>query len=196
MSAMIQAVPAQAIPLEEPAILERARQLMARLPVDACDLLIVDQMGKEISGGGMDNNIIGRMFIDGEPEPPAPRIGMLAALRLTRATHGNACGIGYADLITQQLIDAMDEEITRINIATSGFLLRGRVPPVVRRTTARPSSMRWRLLSERTQRHGATSAAHPRYAQPGRAAGQRELAARATGAPRHRAGGRAERDAF
>ena len=55
---------------------------------------------------------------------------MLLARRLTRATHGNACGIGYADMITQQLIDAMDEEITRINIATSGFLLRGRVPPV------------------------------------------------------------------
>ena len=54
---------------------------------------------------------------------------MLLARRLTRATHGNACGIGYADLITQQLIDAMDEEITRINIATSGFLLRGRIPP-------------------------------------------------------------------
>ena len=127
---MIKALPAQAIPLEEPAILERARQLMARLPVDACDFLIVDQIGKEISGGGMDGNIIGRMYIEGDPEPESPRVGMLLARRLTRATHGNACGIGYADMITQQLIDAMDEEITRINIATSGFLLRGRVPPV------------------------------------------------------------------
>jgi hypothetical protein len=127
---MIKALPAQAIPLEEPAILERARQLMARLPLDACDFLIVDQIGKEISGGGMDGNIIGRMFIEGEPEPESPRVGMLLARRLTRATHGNACGIGYADMITQQLIDAMDEEITRINVATSGFLLRGRIPPV------------------------------------------------------------------
>jgi len=127
---MIKALPAQAIPLEEPAILERARQLMARLPVDACDFLIVDQIGKEISGGGMDGNIIGRMYIEGDPEPESPRVGMLLARRLTRATHGNACGIGYADMITQQLIDAMDEEITRINIATSGFPLRGRIPPV------------------------------------------------------------------
>jgi hypothetical protein len=103
---------------------------MARLPIDACDFLIVDQIGKEISGGGMDGNIIGRMFIEGELEPESPRIGMLLARRLTRATHGNACGIGYADLITQQLFDAMDEEITRINVATSGFLLRGRIPPV------------------------------------------------------------------
>src|SRR6266540_2822958 len=127
---LIKALPAQAIPLEEPAILERARQLMARLPIDACDFLIVDQIGKEISGGGMDGNIIGRMFIEGELEPESPRVGMLLARRLTRATHGNACGIGYADMITQQLIDAMDEEITRINVATSGFLLRGRIPPV------------------------------------------------------------------
>ncbi len=127
---MIKALPAQSILHEEPAILERARQLMARLPVDACDFLIVDQIGKEISGGGMDGNIIGRMFIDGELEPESPRVGMLLARRLTRATHGNACGIGYADMITQQLIDAMDEEITRINVATSGFLLRGRIPPV------------------------------------------------------------------
>jgi hypothetical protein len=126
----IQAVPAQAIPQEEPAILERARRLMARLPVDACDFLIVDQIGKDISGGGMDGNIIGRMFIDGEPEPEAPHLGMLLARRLTAASHGNATGIGYADMVTQQLIDAMDAEITRINIATSGFPLRGRIPAV------------------------------------------------------------------
>jgi Lactate racemase N-terminal domain len=125
----IQAVPAQDIPREEPKILERSRALLAKLPVDACDLLIVDRMGKDISGAGMDNNVLGRMLIDGEPEPPAPRIGLVAVLRLTEATHGNATGLGFADLTTQQLIDTMDEEITRINIATSGFLRRGVVPP-------------------------------------------------------------------
>ena len=126
----IQAVPAQAIPQEEPAILERSRRLMARLPVDACDLLIVDRIGKDISGGGMDGNIIGRMLIDGEPEPEAPKARLLLARRLTHASHGNACGIGYADMVTQQLVDAMDAEITQINIATSGFPRRGRIPPV------------------------------------------------------------------
>src|SRR5215216_5302330 len=60
----VQAVQAQAIPHEEPAILQRARALLARLPVEACDFLIVDQIGKDISGGGMDGNVIGRMFID------------------------------------------------------------------------------------------------------------------------------------
>jgi hypothetical protein len=152
---MIKALPAQVIPLEEPAILERARRLMARLPIDACDFLIVDQIGKEISGGGMDGNIIGRMFIEGEPEPASPRVGMLLARRLTRATHGNACGIGYADLITQQLFDAMDEEITRINIATSGFLLRGRIPPIFANDRAAIDHA-LSELSERTNGAGPT----------------------------------------
>jgi hypothetical protein len=126
----IQAVPAHDIPREEPKILERARGLLAKLPVDACDLLIVDRMGKDISGAGMDNNVLGRMLIDGEPEPSAPRIGRVAVLRLTEASHGNATGLGFADLTTQQLIDAMDEEITRINLVTSGFMRRAVVPPI------------------------------------------------------------------
>jgi hypothetical protein len=127
----VQAIPAQDIPREEPKVLERARKLLARLPVDACDLLIVDRMGKDISGAGMDNNVLGRMFIDGEPEPERPRIGQVAVLRLTEASHGNATGLGFADLTTQQLIDAMDEEITRINLITSGFMRRAVVPPVL-----------------------------------------------------------------
>ena len=75
----VQAVLAADIPREEPAILERSRRLMAALPVAACDLLIVDWIGKDISGGGMDGNIIGRMLIDGEPEPQAPQVGLLLA---------------------------------------------------------------------------------------------------------------------
>jgi hypothetical protein len=151
----VKALTAQAIPREEPAILERARQLMARLPVDACDFLIVDQIGKEISGGGMDGNIIGRMFIEGEPEPESPRVGMLLARRLTRATHGNATGIGYADMITQQLFEAMDEEITQINVATSGFLLRGRIPPIFANDRAAVDHA-LAALSERTNGAGPT----------------------------------------
>jgi hypothetical protein len=126
----IRAVPAQDIPREEPKILDRARALLARLPLEDCDLLIVDRMGKDISGAGMDNNVLGRLLIDGEPEPPAPRIGVVAVLRLTEASHGNATGLGFADLTTQQLIDSMDEEITRVNLETSGFMRRAVVPPI------------------------------------------------------------------
>jgi len=127
----IQAVPAQEIPRVEPLLLDRARSLLARLPVDACDVLIIDRMGKDISGAGMDNNVLGRMFIDGQPEPDGPRIGTVGVLRLTPASHGNATGIGFADLVSQQLIDAMDEEITRINMVTSGFMRRGEIPPIM-----------------------------------------------------------------
>lgn len=127
----VRAVPAARIPHEEPALLERSRQRTPRLPVRAADVLIVDYMGKDISGAGMDNNVLGRMFIDGVPEPEEPRIGTVVTLRLTDASHGNACGLGFADLVAQALLDAMDEEITRINIETSGFLRRGRVPPAL-----------------------------------------------------------------
>jgi hypothetical protein len=151
----IQAVLAQDIPHEEPKILERSRALLAKLPVDACDLLIVDRMGKDISGAGMDNNVLGRMRIDGEPEPQAPQIGLVAVLRLTEATHGNACGLGFADLTTQQLLDATDEEITRINVATSGFLRRGIVPPAAPNDRAAVERA-LELLKDRTNGRGPT----------------------------------------
>src|SRR5262245_30596141 len=88
-------------------------------------------MGKDISGAGMDNNVLGRMFIDGQPEPERPRIDWVGVLRLTPASHGNATGIGFADLVSQQLIDTMDEEITRINMVTSGFMRRAVIPPIL-----------------------------------------------------------------
>lgn len=124
----VQAVPAHDIPHQEPLILERARSLIATLPLPACDLLIVDEIGKDISGAGFDSNVIGRMLIEGEAEPVAPRCGLIAALRLTPASHGNAAGIGFADFVSQPLLDAMDAEVTSINILTSGFLLRGHIP--------------------------------------------------------------------
>jgi|HigsolmetaAR201D_1030396.scaffolds.fasta_scaffold14410_2 hypothetical protein len=127
----IEAIPAQQIPELEPLLLKRSYSLLARLPVDACDLLIVDYMGKDISGAGMDNNVLGRMYIDGEPEPESPRIEVVAVRRLTPASHGNATGIGFADLVTQQLIDEMDEEVTQVNMRTSGFMRRAVIPPIL-----------------------------------------------------------------
>ncbi|HWQ11923.1 MAG TPA: DUF2088 domain-containing protein [Roseiflexaceae bacterium] len=126
---LVRALAAADIPREEPALLARSRALTARLPVRALDVLIVDRMGKDISGAGLDNNVLGRMYIDGEPEPEEPRIGTVVALRLTPGTHGNACGIGFVDIVPQALLDAVDHEVTRINVETSGFLRRGRIPP-------------------------------------------------------------------
>ncbi len=114
----------------EQCMLQRSRELMPRLPVDDIDLLVIDRMGKEISGSGMDTNIIGRWMMEGEPEPEAPRVRAIAVLDLTEATHGNATGIGLADFMTRRLYEKIDLPLTTLNVFTSGGLLRGKLPLV------------------------------------------------------------------
>jgi len=126
----VEAVPAAHIPDAEPALLEIAAAHLARLPVDALDVLLVDRMGKDISGVGMDTNVIGRTMIAGEPDPPWPRIAMIACHDLTPASHGNATGMGLADVVTRRFAAAVDHDVTRTNVMTSGFLLRGKLPVV------------------------------------------------------------------
>ncbi len=126
----VEVVPAAQIPVVEPDLLALARAHMPRLPIDDLDVLLVDQMGKDISGVGMDTNVIGRTMILGEPDPETPRIRMIGCHRLTPASHGNACGMGLADVVPRAFADAIDHEVTRTNIVTSGFLLRGKLPLV------------------------------------------------------------------
>ncbi len=126
----VEAVPAECIADVEPRLLELARVHMPRLPVDDLDVLLVDQMGKDISGVGMDTNVIGRTMILGEPDPDRPRIRMIGCHRLTEASHGNACGMGLADVVPRAFAESIDHDVTRTNIVTSGFLLRGKLPLV------------------------------------------------------------------
>jgi hypothetical protein len=126
----VQAIPAPAIPTAELALLDLARAHAAHLPIDDLDVLLIDRMGKDISGVGLDTNVIGRTMILGEPDPPTPRIAMIACHELTPASHGNATGMGLADVVTRRLADDIDHEITRTNVVTSGFLLRGKLPLV------------------------------------------------------------------
>lgn len=112
----------------EPKLLERARQMMARLPFEELDLLIVDRIGKEISGAGLDPNVIGRKRIEGEPEFESPRIERILLRDLTEATHGNGIGTGLADIITRRLYDKIDWEVTNTNSVVSGFTQRSMVP--------------------------------------------------------------------
>ena len=125
---LIRALPAAEIPEREPELLDLARRCQPALPVDALDLLIVDEMGKNISGLGMDTRIIGRLSIRGEAEPERPRIRLIFARDLTEATHGNACGIGLADLVTRRLFEQVDLRATYANVLTTGFLERGKIP--------------------------------------------------------------------
>lgn len=126
----VEAVPAGQIAEVEPALLAMASAHLARLPVDALDVLLIDRMGKEISGVGMDTNVIGRIMIAGEPDPASPRVAMIACHELTPASHGNATGMGLADVVTRAVADAIDHDVTRTNVVTSGFLLRGKLPVV------------------------------------------------------------------
>ncbi|HVC34187.1 MAG TPA: DUF2088 domain-containing protein [Chloroflexota bacterium] len=112
----------------EKRLLRKNKRTYPGLPFREIDLLVVDRIGKEISGTGMDTNVIGRTRIPGEPEPTRPRIRTIVALSLTEASHGNAVGLGLADLISRRLRDQLDDDATAINVITSGFLDRGKVP--------------------------------------------------------------------
>lgn len=115
---------------EEPALLEEARAHMPHLPVEDIDLLIVDRIGKDISGTGLDTNVIGRMYIEGEPEPEMPSIGSIVLTDLTPETHGNSVGMGLADVITRRLFEKIDFQATYENTVTSTFLERAKMPVV------------------------------------------------------------------
>jgi hypothetical protein len=117
----------------EAALLQRARGLMAALPFDDIDVLIVDEMGKNISGTGMDTNILGRMYVPGVPETGRPRITAVVVLDLTEPSHGNATGVGLADFTTERVVAGIDWYATYMNGYTGGTggLLRNRLPTVM-----------------------------------------------------------------
>lgn len=112
----------------EAALLQEAKSHAPRLPFDEADLLIVDYLGKDISGTGLDTKVIGRMRIEGQPEPERPRVRCLAALDVTDASHGNANGLGLADVITERLLAKTDLQALRVNAAACGFWERAKVP--------------------------------------------------------------------
>ena len=126
----VEAIPAARIAAREPALLELAARHLPALPVSALDVLLVDRMGKDISGVGLDTNVIGRVLINGQPDAASPVISMIGCHSLTPASHGNATGMGLADVVTRTFADSIDHAATRTNIVTSGFLLRGKLPVV------------------------------------------------------------------
>ena len=111
-------------------MLELARRQMAMLPFRNCDVLTVDWMGKNITGSGVDTNVVGRLRIEGEVRNDGPRITRLCILDLTPESHGNALGVGIADLITARLSSKIDWDATYENVLTSRFVERGFLPIV------------------------------------------------------------------
>ena len=127
---VVRAIPASGIMEEEPLLLDLARRHMPRLPVEDIDILVVDEMGKDISGVGMDTSVIGRLKIRGQSEPETPRIKMIFVRGLSGGSHGNAVGIGLADVTTRRLFEKIDFRATYENVITTTFLERGKIPIV------------------------------------------------------------------
>ena len=109
-------------------LLEECKKILPRLPVKNIDLFIVQEMGKNISGTGMDTNIVGGIKDPGDFEQP--EIKKLLVLDLTEESQGNAVGIGIADMITEKLYKKIDFKSTNTNTITSTFLDRARIPIV------------------------------------------------------------------
>lgn len=114
----------------ESRLLEQAKSLMAGIPFDELDVAVVDVMGKDISGAGMDTNVIGRMMIRGSQEFERPRIANIAVLDVTDSSHGNAIGVGLADFIPFRILEKIDLRSAYVNAMTSGLggPQRGQIP--------------------------------------------------------------------
>lgn len=98
----------------EPELLKIAKASMPSIGIPEIDILVIEEIGKDISGFGMDPNIVGLIGPKAE-EPSVPKIGKVIVLRLSEKSHGNACGIGLADLTTREVYDKIDFESTYAN---------------------------------------------------------------------------------
>ena len=125
----VEAVPAGAIEAREHELLAMARAAMGRLPLGAFDVLVVDEIGKDVSGVGMDPNVVGRGHTG--PRPEGPAIQRIVVRGLTAATEGNANGIGYADVVLRRAVDAMDHRTTHMNTVTAKTPEGSRIPVTV-----------------------------------------------------------------
>ncbi len=128
-TARIEAFNAENLEAGERRLLKDAREWMARLPFSPIDVLVVEEMGKNISGAGMDTNVIGRPSNPHEPFPADPKILWIVALDLTEESYGNAIGIGNADFTTRRLVDKIDMKPTLINAITACAPNGAKIPP-------------------------------------------------------------------
>ncbi len=128
-TAHVEAVAPDDLLEREKALLLLARRLLPGLPFRFVDVLVVDEMGKNISGTGIDTNVVGRRFNDHKAtDDEFPKVKRIAVRSLTEGSHGNALGIGVADFCTSRLMAGADMEATRINGITSLHLSAARMP--------------------------------------------------------------------
>jgi hypothetical protein len=128
-TAQIAALPADGLIEGEEKLFAIVKSWMARIPVPAVDILVLDEIGKDISGTGMDTKVVNR-GVGGQynPWPGIPRVERIYLRDLSAATHGNAVGTGMADVIHDRLLAKIDPESTWVNAITSGSLAAVRTP--------------------------------------------------------------------
>jgi hypothetical protein len=128
-TALIEAVAPHELERREPELLKLARQWMPHLPFDRADLLLIDEIGKEISGTGLDTNVVGRKYLDhAAREDEYPQIRYLAVRGLSTATAGNATGLGLAEFCRSQILRHMDVHATRTNCLTGSHATAAMIP--------------------------------------------------------------------
>jgi hypothetical protein len=129
--AIVEAIPAAEIHEREAELLATYMDMMPALPVSDIDVLYVDALGKNYSGTGMDTNVIGRFRILGVEEPESPAVKYIVVGDVSEESHGNALGVGLADLTTQRLADQVERKAMNANVITSTFVERAKVPMVL-----------------------------------------------------------------
>lgn len=117
--------------VEEPKLLALSKKMHAKLPVDKLDVLIIDEIGKDISGTGMDTKIVGRIMVKGQKEPEKPTISRIVVLDITNESHGNSIGLGLADITTRKVFNKIDLKATALNSISSMSPEQGKIPVVV-----------------------------------------------------------------
>jgi len=126
---MLEIVDADAIMEREPELLKISKSYMPSIGIDNIDVLVVERMGKEISGDGMDPNITGRYATP--YAAGGPSISKLAILSVTEKSHGNVIGVGQADICTKRLFDAADLETTYVNSLIATVTSVARLPMIL-----------------------------------------------------------------
>jgi len=129
---LLEGVPASGFLKREAELLETAYERMPTLPFDELDVLVVDRIGKDVSGQGMDTNVTGRRhFTINEPEPESPEVKRIYLRGMTEKTKGNAMGMGQADFVHRDILDGIDTSKALINAITASTVRCVRLPPVV-----------------------------------------------------------------
>ena len=127
---LIRAVLPQELEAQDKELLALAGKWLPRLPFNHADLLLVDEIGKEISGCGMDTNVIGRKrYEHWTEEHEFPKVKKIAIRSLTEQTHGNATGLGKSEYCLTRVVEAMDKRVTYINVATACYPQVAMIPP-------------------------------------------------------------------